>query len=138
MKDPAMHIMIDIETLGLKPGSIIISIGMVWFNPVSGAILGEQYIAVDAEASERAGLTIGAGTFLWWMRQSDAARMEIHSPIEAPQLPAVALLTVTATIENWTDMHKARHLIPNRRCASGRTGRVSIWCFWKLLTPRWT
>lgn len=68
------HIMVDLETMGSKPGSAIASIGAVAFDPVVGTMGAEFYQVVDLVSCERAGLTLDASTVYWWMGQSDAAR----------------------------------------------------------------
>ncbi len=67
--------MIDIETLGTKPGSVIASIGAVEFSDKG---LGRQYYGrIDIRSAQEAGLTIDAGTVGWWLGQSEEARREL-------------------------------------------------------------
>ena len=68
--------MLDIETLGTAPGSIILSIGACAFDPQSpvqdtGA---EFYVNIDAADAKAKGLTSSPSTVDWWNRQSEAAR----------------------------------------------------------------
>lgn len=70
--------MLDLETLGNKPGSVIVAIGAVKFG--GGEILDSFYERVDAESCEAIGLQMDVSTVLWWMKQSDAARNEITQP----------------------------------------------------------
>jgi len=72
------RIMIDLETLGTQPGSIILSIGAVRFDLTHG-ITGEFYTNIDVEDSQRHGLTLTASTVVWWMTQSDEARKALAS-----------------------------------------------------------
>jgi len=59
--------MIDIETLGLEPGSAILSIGAVRFD-LDG--FGEEWgCSVDLESCQEAGLEIDANTLEWWLSQ---------------------------------------------------------------------
>lgn len=76
-----MHIMIDCETLGLKPGSIILSIGAVAFDPqmYKGPLGAEYYAKCSPLDGQHKGLTIDASTVAWWMQQEDAARHEAFS-----------------------------------------------------------
>lgn len=69
-------IMLDIETLGTRPGSVILSIGACAFDPQSpvqdtGA---EFYVNIDAKDAQAQGLTTDDSTVEWWGRQSEAAR----------------------------------------------------------------
>jgi len=72
------RIMIDLETLGTCPGSIILSIGAVRFDLDHG-VTGEFYVNIDVEDSQRHGLTLTASTVVWWMTQSDEAREALVS-----------------------------------------------------------
>lgn len=67
-------IMIDIETLGTKPGSVIASIGAVAFDATTGVIGDKFYVKVDVADAQSEGLQIDASTVVWWMQQSDDAR----------------------------------------------------------------
>lgn len=74
------NFMIDIETLGSTPGSVITSIGAVRFD-----LAGTHesfYYRIDPETCIAAGLTIDVSTVLWWMKQSDEARAEFGKPAE--------------------------------------------------------
>ena len=67
------RIMLDLETLGTKPGSVILAIGAVRFDETG--ILGESfYQNVNPESAVEAGLTIDVSTIMWWLQQSDEAR----------------------------------------------------------------
>lgn len=68
------RIMLDLETLGTKPGSMILSIGAVVFG--HGEITDTFYRRIDVKSCEVFGLSIDAGTVVWWMQQSQEAREE--------------------------------------------------------------
>lgn len=75
------HVMIDIETLGTRPGSVILSIGAVAFDPFNGAVFqsGDPwyesfYTQVSPRSCQNHGLTIDPETEQWWHRQSPEAR----------------------------------------------------------------
>ena len=66
------HVMIDIETLGTRPGDIILSIGAVKFD-ANG--LGEEfYVTINPESSKAIGLRAQKSTLEWWEKQSPEAR----------------------------------------------------------------
>lgn len=69
------QIMLDLETLGKHPGSVIVSIGAVKFDDKK--ILESFYTRVDPESCVEAGLRMDASTVLWWMGQNEPARKEI-------------------------------------------------------------
>lgn len=76
------HIMFDLETLGVEPGSIVLSIGAVLFD--QKGIHDEFEVHIDPVDSERYGLIAQASTVMWWLEQSDAARQAIISPQKTP------------------------------------------------------
>lgn len=64
------HVMIDIETLGLEPGSSITEIGAVDFD--ADGIGGRFHMHIDVESCTEAGLDLGdAETLKWWFKQDD-------------------------------------------------------------------
>lgn len=67
-----MHIMIDLETLSVRPDAAIIQIGAVLFEPVHGGkILNDQpfnqYVAIQDGTG-----SIDHDTLVWWLRQPNA------------------------------------------------------------------
>lgn len=66
-------LMIDIETLGNRPGSIILSIGAVTFDAETGAIGDDFYASIDSETAAAVGLTSDVSTMIWWLKQSKEA-----------------------------------------------------------------
>jgi len=73
------HIMTDLETLGLTPGSVIRSIGAVVFDPISGALGETFYRNITRESCEAAGLTVNPETEAWWADQSPEARARLET-----------------------------------------------------------
>lgn len=72
-------VMVDIETLGLNAGSIVLSIGAVQFGRYSGQ-LGDSFSAViDPVDCEKYGLTADAGTVMWWLSQPREASDAVHT-----------------------------------------------------------
>lgn len=76
------HVMVDVETLGTKPGCIILSIGAVAFNPHLNTIDAEFEVNFDPVDSQSRGLTIEASTVLWWLQQGFEARKKVFSQYE--------------------------------------------------------
>lgn len=85
-------VMIDLETVGQRPGCGILSIGAVAFDPKSGQLGPELYVVVSRESCRQAGLHEDPSTLEWWEKQSDQAR-EVLSHIEEAGLPLVEALT---------------------------------------------
>ncbi|WP_323192447.1 3'-5' exonuclease [Halostella sp. PRR32] len=64
------RVMVDIETLGLEPGSAILSIGAVTFS--ENGLGDEFYREISLESCQEAGLQIDADTLEWWLSQDEA------------------------------------------------------------------
>jgi len=71
------HVMLDIETLGRAPAGMIISIGAVQFDE-NGVSSKEFYKKLNWNDSAKHG-NIDVNTVIWWMKQSDEARLEVIS-----------------------------------------------------------
>ena len=69
------HISIDLETLDTIPTAVVLSCGLVAFDPNTGEIIDKQYtrfIKLDEQVAR--GRTISPSTVCWWAGQSDEAR----------------------------------------------------------------
>lgn len=71
------HLIVDLETMGKKPGAPIVSIGAVFFDPSSGKTGAEFYQVINLESSMSFGAKPDASTILWWLKQSPEARSAI-------------------------------------------------------------
>jgi len=65
--------MVDIETLGTRPGDVILSIGACLFDVEKG-IYKEFYKTISQDSSKAAGLRAQKSTIEWWTQQSPEAR----------------------------------------------------------------
>lgn len=70
------RILVDLETMGVTPGSAIISIGAVKFSD-RGWDSNTFYERISLKSNMAHGLTLDADTLMWWMKQSDEARAEV-------------------------------------------------------------
>lgn len=72
-------IMLDLETLDVKPGAVILSIGAVAFGLTDeGKTLVSPdcfYERLDIDEQLAKGGTVSGNTLQWWFQQSDKARM---------------------------------------------------------------
>jgi hypothetical protein len=90
------HVMIDIETLGTDPGSVIASVGLVRFDPQAGVQSAEELlksslkVVIDIEESIADGFTVSGSTIKWWFNQSREAQKSTFGGKEQ-LLPTVAL-----------------------------------------------
>lgn len=69
--------MLDLETAGLPPDGAIMSIGACFFSLDTCEIGPTFKRNINLGTAVRDGGTINPGTFCWWLRQSDAARMSV-------------------------------------------------------------
>lgn len=67
-----MMVMLDFETLGTEPNSIVISLGAVMFN--RSGILGERLFEFNLDDQIKNGRKFSSSTLTWFMNQSDSAR----------------------------------------------------------------
>ena len=82
--------MVDLETLGTRPGSVILSLGAVEFDAHAG--LGREfYVELSQYASRHAGFTTDPETVGWGEGQSDAARGLVERTGGGGEVPHRAL-----------------------------------------------
>jgi hypothetical protein len=85
-----MHLMIDIETLGVGPNATILTMAAQAFDPFGAGYLSQHYYAkVDFESQENR--HIDDSTLEWWATQPVAARNEAFG--EADRIPLEQALT---------------------------------------------
>lgn len=70
-------VMLDLETMGNKSNTALVSIGAVEFNIITGKTGREFYKVIDLQSCLDVGLKVQASTIYWWLQQSDAARKRI-------------------------------------------------------------
>lgn len=76
-----MDVMLDIETLGTKPGCMVVSFAAVQFDPKGRIPLGNSMFH-RLELDSR--FTIDPDTLMWWMQQDDLARTK---SFDGPRTP---------------------------------------------------
>jgi hypothetical protein len=93
------HIMIDIETLGTRPGDSILSIGAVKFDVENG--LGEEfYVGIDTESCKAFGLRAQKSTLEWWGEQSPKVREVAFSGKTGLDIALIKLAVWFPPLEN--------------------------------------
>ena len=76
----AVHGMIDIETLGVDPGCVVLTIGGIKFNPYSNAEPHNGlYIRCNVDEQTELGRTVDANTLAWWNKQDPKIKDEALS-----------------------------------------------------------
>ena len=128
--------MIDIETLGKKPGAAVLSIGAVMFGAAGlGATF---YTPVQLQSCVDVGLAIDPETVAWWMKQSDEARQA------AFRADAPALQVVLQRFTDWFVAQKARYPwchgatfdVPILDAAYEACGLLAPWKFYDVRDTR--
>ncbi|GMM70859.1 3'-5' exonuclease [Alteromonas gracilis] len=71
------NIMLYLETMGTGSNAAIVSIGAVFFNPLTSELGEEFYERIWLESAAKYG-ELDASTVAWWLGQSDEARAEIN------------------------------------------------------------
>lgn len=132
-------VMIDLETLGTQPGSVILSIGAVLFDPKpkgeGDLILGKEfYCVVGQPTCIAAGLTVDQSTLDWWEKQSEEARTVLaQSQDPAQSISLTKSLTQLAAFiplgaKVWSN--GANFDQPLLDVAYNKTGIVLPWKYW--------
>ena len=99
-----MKIMIDLETLGTKPNSAILSIGAVAFD--DNGIHDEFYLNVDLESSLDKGFDIDPSTVYWWLSQDKQAGEVLSKdkkPISVALISLVCFFNKNLPHEVWAN-----------------------------------
>ncbi|WP_439837210.1 3'-5' exonuclease [Aeromonas enteropelogenes] len=79
------HVMLDLETMGNGPRAAIVTIGAVFFDPMTGELGAEFEAHIHLSDSARFG-EMDPDTVLWWLRQSDDARAALKPSAKHQQL----------------------------------------------------
>jgi hypothetical protein len=84
-EDRAECVMIDIETLGTRPGSVVFAVGVVPFGR-GGVEAGEKYL-LPVEPQVDAGMRIDPLTLAWWLECEDNQKGSMRDLRRALTLP---------------------------------------------------
>lgn len=75
----ATDVMVDLETLGTRADSVIMSIGAVRFDPYTDEIDDRAfYASISIESNLDAGRHVDEKTLIWWLGQSPEAQQVFH------------------------------------------------------------
>lgn len=75
------QVMMDLETLDVKPTAVVISVGAVKWN-VSNIGDNPFYAVLDTDDQQKAGRTVSTETLKWWALQSADVRAVFDAPKE--------------------------------------------------------
>ena len=122
------NVMIDIETLGTKATSVVLSIGAVEFEFGKNELGQEFHRRVSIDSCLDHGLTLDGRTLEWWMDQSDEAKDVFRRP--GDPLSEVLLDFQTAfNFEGEVWCNGAAFDVPILENAFHATKRVPPWKF---------
>jgi len=69
------NVMVDLETLSTARNACIVSIGAVFFDPITGQKGNKFYRVLDIDSNLKYGRHISGDTLTWWMNQSNQAKL---------------------------------------------------------------
>jgi hypothetical protein len=126
------RVMVDIETLGRDPGSVVLSIGAVQFDETG---LGpEFYRSVSREDCERLGLSVDEETVSWWEDQPEAAQEVLEGGDELQDVLRSLSFFYSGSSEIWAKSPAFDVAILDE--AYSRVGMESPWQFWETRDVR--
>jgi hypothetical protein len=133
-------VMIDLETLGNRPGCAILSLGAVGFDPKQGEISDGVpfYAVINTDSCVCAGLGFDRETLDWWGRQAVEARTVLEA---ARSLNSFQLATVLERFELFLNEFGGKKSVriwgngadfdnPILAAAYRAIGKEVPWSFW--------
>lgn len=131
------HLMIDLETLGTRPGCAIRSIGAVGFDP-RGTECGRGFYAnITLESCLEAGLHVDPATEAWWAQQSQEARDRLEQdqrPLREVAEELEQRFRSSGLEQVWS--HGAGFDVPIWEAALHALGMRAPWKFWDVRDTR--
>lgn len=75
----AKHTMVDLETLGVNPNSVVLTLGAVNFDPHSNVIFDQLYLRLNIDEQTAMGREIDPNTVEWWSKQDPVVMEDTFS-----------------------------------------------------------
>lgn len=75
----AKHLMVDLETLGVTPDCVVLSLGAVHFDPMGKGFTDSIYFKINLDDQDKLGRSIDPNTIEWWGKQDPQAMEEAFS-----------------------------------------------------------
>lgn len=91
-RTPYNRIMVDLETLGTRPGSVIVSVGAVFFSASEPKPLGEEfYTIINVPSQINLMMETDPEVMDWWTKQSPEVQKVLDDAVlpEAPSIKQV-------------------------------------------------
>jgi hypothetical protein len=86
----ATHGMIDLETLGVEPDCVVITIGAIKFDPFTDTEPHSGlYLRCDVDEQTNMGRTVDDNTLAWWAKQDEAIKEEAFGEHERSSMDQV-------------------------------------------------
>jgi hypothetical protein len=76
----SLHCTIDLETLGVSPDSVILTLGAVKFNIKDGSTVDELYLRINVDQQLDQGRVVDENTLKWWGEQDKDVMFEALNP----------------------------------------------------------
>ena len=97
------HIMIDLETLGVNPGCVVLSIGACVFDRET--VSGTFTVDLDVTDQTNHGLAIEGATLEWWLgnKLQIAGRFNVKTPVEGLDYLQVWLRGLSGSRRIWAN-----------------------------------
>lgn len=128
-------IMLDIETLGTTPGSVILSVGAAEFSNTE--ILNTCHVHIDPLDSASKGMHIDAATVMWWLAQAKEAQQAL---LDTVTIGLEAALIILAQSFDWTDKkvwcNGAAFDFPLLSAAHNAVGMRTPWMYYNEMDMR--
>lgn len=135
------NVMIDLETVGTKPYSAIVSIGAVFFDPKTGETGDTFYDVISLDSCTQSGLVMDAGAVQWWIKQDKQAQRIFHdfkTTLPKSLENFSAFLTKSGitdkTIKPWGN--GSSFDITLLECAYQACGMAHPWKYWNVRDVR--
>jgi DNA polymerase III epsilon subunit-like protein len=138
---PKTHVMLDLETLDVRPTASILTIGAVKFDPYGNDIerpdCDKFYVKVDLDSCDRLGLTVDDNTVAWWGQQSAEAQAEAFSEDGRISIEdAMQQLYKFCWGAKCVWSHGAGFDVVILEHVFNRVGRAVPWKFWQVRDTR--
>lgn len=95
------NVMLDLETLGTRPGSIVLSIGAVFFDPTTGDLGNSYYDEIDVMSCVSVGLHSSVETIEFWKKQTGVARAAYDRAMRSGSSTAASLKQVLEGLTSY-------------------------------------
>lgn len=127
--------MLDLETFGTRPGSVIRSIAAVQFD-LDGKVGENFYRNIARESCEAAGLTVDPKTEQWWAEQSSTAKKALLVNPQPLKLVAKEFCAWFRAHGDFAWGHGANFDLPLWEAAAYAVGEQTPWAYWNARDTR--